>query len=240
LVLRDVSFWELVLRRLCLLVACAASVRAADDTDRLAESLTSAAKAFLAAAPRFSAEEVMRYRKAAGGDKWDTGQAVSEYRFEIGPQGVHESRKILRSSRDKDLKPTINDAGQLLLLFESSTIGRYAFVKDRTAYDGPQAAVVYRYAQVEGPETVTIQERQKKFRQQTHGEVWVDASTYRLLRVTLDAERRGDIRDHAEVDYAYGPDGAPMPVSALHREFHSDVVAGETLFTYKPLPNREP
>lgn len=224
-----------MLPSLCVLFAFAAGVHTADDTARLAESLTAAAKAFLAAAPHFSAEENMRYRKAAGGDKWDTAQAVSEYRFDIGPQGVHESRKVLRSSRDKDLKPTINDAGQLLLLFGPSTIARYTFVKDRTAYDGPQSAVVYRYEQVEGPETVTIQERQKKFRQQTHGEVWVDASTYRLLRVTLDAERRGDIRDHAEVDYVYGPDGAPMPVSALHREFHSDVVAAETLFTYRPL-----
>ena len=227
-----------MLRRICLLLAVAAGVGAADDTARLTESLTSAAKAFLAAAPGFSAEEIMRYRRAAGGEKWDTAQAVSEYRFEAGPLGVHEIRKILRSSALKELKPTINDVGQLLLLFDPSTIGRYAFRADRTAYFGAQAAVVYRYEQVEGPETVTIQERQKKFRQQTHGEVWVDASTYRLLRVTLDAERRGDIRDHAEVDYVYGPDGAPMPVSALHREFHSDVVAGETLFTYQPLPAR--
>jgi hypothetical protein len=225
---------------LCVLVAFAAGVPAAGDTVRLIESLSSAAKAFLAAAPRFAAEENMRYRRAAGTDKWDTAQAVSEYGFEVSPQGVHERRKILRSSQEKELKPTIHDAGQLLLLFDPATIGRYTFVKDRTAYDGPQAAVVYRYEQVEGPETVTIQERQKKFRQQTHGEVWVDATTYRLLRVTLDAERRGDIRDHAEVDYVYDADGAPMPVSAFHREFHSDVVAGETLFTYKRLPDRAP
>ncbi len=225
--------------RLCLLLACAASAQAAGDTARLTESLASAAKAFLAAAPRFSAEEIMRYRKASGGDKWDTAQAVSEYRFEVGPQGVHEKRKILRSSQDKELKPTINDAGQLLLLFDAATIRRYAFQEDRTAYFGAQAAVVFRYEQVEGPETVTIQERQKKFRQQTHGEVWVDAATYRLLRVTLDAERRGDIRDHAEVDYVYSADGAPMPASALHREFHSGVVAAETLFTYGPLTGRE-
>jgi hypothetical protein len=225
-----------VLYGLYFLLAFAYAGPATDDTVRLTDALKSAAQAFLAEAPRFSAEEVMRYRKATGGDKWDTGQAVSEYRFEVDSAGVHESRKILRASR-QDLKPTLNDAGQLLLLFEPSTIGRYKFVQDRTAYVGAQSAIVYRYEQVEGPETVTIQERQKKFRQQTHGGVWVDVKTYRLLRVTLDAGRRGDIRDHAEVDYAYGPDGAPMPVSALHREFHSDVVAAETLFNYKRLPD---
>jgi hypothetical protein len=208
-----------------------------DDTARLVKSLTSAAQAFLTAAPSFSAEETMRYRRAKGGEKWDTGSAVSEYRFEINSGDVHESRKVLRSSGDKELKPTLNDAGQLLLLFESATIGRYTFRRLRTAYAGPDAADVFGYQQTEGPETLTVQERQKKFHSKTYGEVWVDRADYRLLRVTMDTERRGDIRDHIEVDYRYTAGGAPMPVSALHREFHAGVVDGETLFTYKPLPN---
>jgi len=210
-----------------------------EDTSRLEKSLSSAAESFLKAAPSFSAEETMRYRKAAGRDKWNSGSAVSEYGFEIDANGVHERRKILRSSGGPDVKPTVNDAGQLILLFEPSTIGRYQFHHARTAYVGPLAADVFEYQQIKGPDTVTISERQKKFHSRTHGEVWVESANYRLLRVTMDTERP-NIRDHIEVDYVYTAAGAPMPVSALHREFHFDVVGAETLFSYRSLSKTEP
>jgi hypothetical protein len=210
------------------------------DTSRITKALTSAAGKFLAAAPSFSAEETARYRKAAGPNKWETGSSVSVYGFEVDPKGVHERRKVLRSSGDPDAKPTVNDAGQLLLLFDDSTIGRYVFHHVRTAYVGPQAADVYEYRQVEGPNTVSVTERQKQFHSRTHGEVWIDSAANRVLRVTLDTVRRADIRDHIEVDYVYTAAGAPMPISALHREFHSDVVGAETLFSYRPLANSQP
>ncbi len=225
--------------RLSVLILFSYALWGADDTSRLVQSLTSATAEFLKAAPSFSAEEIMRYRKAAGRDKWRAGSAVSEYGFQIDANGVHERRKILRSSGDPDAKPTVNDAGQLLLLFQPSTISRYVFSHARTAYVGPQAADVYEYRQVEGPDTVTISQQKKKFSSRTHGEVWVDSATYRLLRVTMDTERR-NVRDHIEVDYVYTAAGAPMPVSALHREFHSDVVGAETLLTYRPLAQRQP
>jgi hypothetical protein len=217
----------------------AGALLGSEDTSRLPRSLTSAAEAFLNAAPSFSAEETMRYRKTAGRDKWNAGSAVSEYGFEIDAKGVHERRKILRSSGGPAAKPTVNDAGQLLLLFQPSTIGRYEFRHTRTAYVGPQAADVFEYQQVEGPDTVTISERQKQLHTRTHGEVWVDSASFRLLRVTMDTERR-DIRDHIEVDYVYTAAGAPMPVSALHREFHSDVVGAETLISYRPVAKPGP
>jgi hypothetical protein len=181
----------------------------------------------------------VRYRKAAAWGKWNAGAAVSEYGFEIDANGVHEKRKILRSSGGPDAKPTVNDAGQLLLLFEPATIGRYEFRHARTAFVGPQAAEVFEYRQIEGPDTVTISERQKKLHSRTHGEVWVDSASYRLLRVTMETER-GATRDHIEVDYVYNLAGAPMPVSALHREFHSDVVAAETLLSYQPVAKPGP
>lgn len=224
-------FWRLV-RFVLVLLPCA--LLGSGDTVRLEKSLASAAESFLKAAPSFSAEETMRFRKVAGRDKWNTGSAISEYGFEVDAKGVHERRKVLRSSGEPDVKPTVNDAGQLLLLFEPSTIGRYEFHHARTAYVGPQSADVYEYQQVQGPDTVTISEQQKTFHGRTHGEVWVDSASYRLLRVTMDTERR-DIRDHIEVDYVYTAAGAPMPVSALHREFHSDVVGAETLFSYRPI-----
>jgi hypothetical protein len=221
------------------LVLLAGALLGSEDTSRLTKSLTSAAEAFLKSAPSFSAEETMRYRKAAGRDKWNAGSAVSEYGFKIDAKGVHERRKILRSSGGPDAKPTVNDAGQLLLLFESATIGRYEFRHTRTAYVGPQGADVFEYRQIEGPDTLTISERQKQLHTRTHGEVWVDSASYRLLRVTMDTERK-DTRDHIEVDYVYTAAGAPMPVSALHREFHSDVVEAETLFSYRPLAQAGP
>ena len=146
------------------------------------------------------------------GMEWHAGAAVSEYGFEIDAKGVHERRKIVRSSGGPDAKPTVNDAGQLLLLFEPATIGRYEFRHTRTAYVGPQAADVFEYRQVEGPDTLTIGEHQKKAHTRTHGEVWVDSAGFRLLRVTMETERH-DIRDHIEVDYVYTAAGAPMPDS---------------------------
>jgi hypothetical protein len=209
-------------------------------TQRLAKSLAAAAEAFLKAAPSFSAEETMRCRKAAPRGKWDSASAVSQYRFEVDGQRVREKRTVLRSSGDGELQPTVNEAGQLLLLFAPSTIGRYTFHHLRTAYVGPLAADVYEYRQVGGPDTITVKERQKNFHSRTRGEVWVDSATYRLLRMTMDTERPGEFRDHIEVDYDYTALGAPMPVSVLHREFHADVVNAETLFAYRRLPSRRP
>ncbi len=231
LVRRPVPCWSLG-RFFTLLLA--ATLLGAEDTERITKALISAAQAFRAAAPSFHAEEIMRYRKAAGRNKWDTGATIAEYGFAADGQTVRETRRIVRSSGTPDAKPTVSEAGQILLLFESSTIGRYVFHHSRTAYVGPVAADVWDYRQQEGPDTVTITDRKKKVTAQTNGEVWVDSASYRLLRVTMDTEHK-DVRDHIEVDYVYTPTGAPMPVSALHRQFHSDVVGAETLVAYRWL-----
>ena len=207
-----------------------------DETDHLLRLLSRSANGMLEMGTRYVAEEKAVVRILRGPDRWESAEIISELRFHMGEQGLQESRKLIESSGSK-LKPPINDISQLILLFATATLNRFSFERNGIGFVGPEQAAVFRYSQHDGPESLTIREGRKRRTQPIHGEVWVRADGSAVLRVTVDVARGDDIRDHAEVDYITRPDGAPVPVSATHREYHNGDMVAETIFSYRQLPD---
>lgn len=127
------------------------------------------------------------------------------------------------------------DFGQLILMFSRDQLTKYEFNAVGERLIGAETARVFSYKQVDGSEGLTIFAGGKALHQRLEGEIWVRASDYLPLRITLVSVRgegRSAVRDEAQVDYEMTRYGCELPVSVVHREFQSIGLVAENRFQY--------
>jgi hypothetical protein len=130
----------------------------------------------------------------------------------------------------------VTDFGQLLLLFGRREIERYEFTFKGASNIGYDRALVFAYKQLDGPETVTLVDKNDRIEHLSiEGEIRVRASDFLPLQVTL-TTHKGDgpaaLREEAAVTYAMSPFGALLPASVEHRELRGGKVVAENRFSY--------
>jgi hypothetical protein len=127
------------------------------------------------------------------------------------------------------------DLGQMILSFAEDSISNFTFEFDREENIGATPAIVVRYTQKSGTESVHINDRGRKLNSRLSGWLWLRVAGHVPLRITMinsRTEKKHDIRDEAEVDYAENSSGALLPSSVLHRRFEDDILVAEDDFRY--------
>jgi hypothetical protein len=133
------------------------------------------------------------------------------------------------------LDGTATDFGQLILLFTRGNQSKYSFEMNGTAMVGADRALVIRFEQRAGNESLHISEGRKRIRKPLEGQLWVREGDYAPLRISLTARRREakvEIRDEASVDYAPSAAGCVLPASVVYRQFLNDQLRVENVYQY--------
>jgi hypothetical protein len=211
-------------------------------------------KATEAAKPEFKDREVVSYYALAAFRS--TPEALHEFRqvFLVDGKPVMPEAKALQrfrtilSSRDDrartelqedfgqaNLAVAATDFGQLILLFTKANLGKYSFDRDSTALIGADRAIVIKFRQNTGRESLRIEEPGKQDKQPLSGQLWVRESDYQPLRITLTATRQlesEEIRDEARVEYAPNAAGGVLPVSVVYRRYVDNELKVENVSQY--------
>lgn len=172
---------------------------------------------------------------------------VDKERVEKEFEGLRAFRKALLSRDDEakgsmlgsfgaeGLSGVATDLGQMVLLFDRSSMANFVFEYDREeAVDGTPAMVI-RYTQKKGDEGVRITEGGKQSKGALRGWLWVrvpDDLPLRITMITTRSDKKQEVRDEAEVDYVENPKGALLPSSTLHRRWENDILVAEDHFQY--------
>lgn len=148
-------------------------------------------------------------------------------------------QKLLKDFEKHGLHGAAMDFGQLLLLFSARSQANYQFHLAGERFVGAERVLVVEYEQTDGAEVLTVFGNKEASRFRPRGELWVRASDYVPLRVTLAAPRMDQdmavVRTEAVVEYAPTPHGVVLPVSSVHREVIDDVVHLENSCRYAPF-----
>ena len=147
-------------------------------------------------------------------------------------------RQLLKDFERYGLYGAATDFGQLILLFTREKLGDYAFSAGGKRLLGADSVVVLRYRSHPGKGSLVVFDDKQAHHLEISGELWVRASDYVPLRVTLIAPRTEHETvsvTEASVDYAPSAHSVVTPVSALHREIVSQVVTMENQFRYQPF-----
>jgi hypothetical protein len=143
--------------------------------------------------------------------------------------------RLLNSFTAEGLSGVATDLGQMVLLFDRSSIKNFEFEYDREETISGTPAMVIRYTQKQGSGGVRINEGGKKTKAALRGWLWVRLSDSLPLRITMISARtdkKQEIRDEAEVDYAENSSGALLPAAVIHRRWENDILAAEDDFRY--------
>jgi hypothetical protein len=133
------------------------------------------------------------------------------------------------------LRGVATDLGQMVLLFDRDSMKNFAFEYDREERIGSTSTMVIRYTQKRGSEAVRIDENGKHSKGELRGWLWVrlpDHLPVRITMITTRNEKKRDVRDEAEVDYAEISSGALLPMAVIHRRWENDILAAEDDFRY--------
>jgi hypothetical protein len=150
-------------------------------------------------------------------------------------------RALLKEFEKYGLLGAVTDFGPLILLFTPRDILRYEFSGPATAQLAGTPVLIYKYTQIDGPEQLTVFDTDangQARRMRAAGEVWVRASDYLPVRITLSVSR-GDgataLHEDASVDYQQSPFGALLPAAIHHSEHEAGKLVSENTFTYGPF-----
>ena len=115
------------------------------------------------------------------------------------------------------------------------TVSRLSAVIADKGLIGAESALVLRFRQRAGKESVHISEGRKTSRAPLEGELWVSQEDYRPLRITLTVVRQEknnvEVQDDARVDYVPTA-GANLPASVVYRRFVSGQLTAESNAQY--------
>lgn len=150
-------------------------------------------------------------------------------------------RELLKEFQKYGLTSAVTDFGPLLMLFTPRGIEHFEFSLKGPAALGGAQALVFRYAQIDGAELLSIFENKgrdgkgKTHRLKVQGELWVRAGDYLPLRVTLaagDGQGASAMREEATVDYTQSSFGVLVPSSVDHRELIGGQLMVQNSFFY--------
>jgi hypothetical protein len=157
------------------------------------------------------------------GLKWKRGKKdLSDLAARIGSQDAKNRARTLANYEDYGLRGFLSDAGQLILLFARHGIEKYDFTYDRNEIGASGTVWVYKYAQLDGPQALTIYGSKQPLRQRLAGEVWVQSSDLQPVRVTMHSEHvmnEAKVRDVTLVDYDPSRWGLLLPSRIDHRQY---------------------
>lgn len=159
----------------------------------------------------------------------------STFRTALQTHDDEVKSRLLGAFGNESLNGVATDLGQMILLFDKNSIKNFVFEFDRDETIGSIQTMVIRYTQRRGTEGVHIDEGRTHTKGNLSGWLWVRLPDYlpiRITMVTTRTEKKHDIRDEAEVDYAENPSGALLPSAVIHRRFENDILAAEDDFRY--------
>jgi hypothetical protein len=204
--------------------------------------------------PEFKDREIVSYY--ALGSFRTTPEALHEFRqvFQVDGKPLLPEAKALEkfqailSSRDDrartelqedfdqaNLAVAATDFGQLILLFTKANLGKYTFERESSVLIGADRAIVIKFRQSTGAESLRIAEPGKQVRQPLSGKLWIREADNQPLRITLTASRQlesDEIRDEASVDYAPTTTGAVLPASVVYRRYVDNQMRVENISQY--------
>jgi len=168
----------------------------------------------------------------------DSAKAQEALARVITLKDAERERALLKEFEKHGLQGAVTDFGQLILLFTPRDIMRYEFHPRAPLDLNGTKALVFDYAQIDGPDQLTLFDPSGNGhpqRMRARGEVWVRASDYLPLRITLSVSRgegADALHEEAEVDYVQSRFGGLVPKSIHHRELQGGKALAENTFTY--------
>jgi hypothetical protein len=162
-------------------------------------------------------------------------KALQKLRAILGSKDDRARTELQQDFDQANLAVAATDFGQLILLFTKANLGKYSFELDTSALVGADRAIVIKFRQSAGQESLRIEEPGKQVKQPLLGQLWVRESDYLPLRITLTATRQlesQEIRDEARVDYAPNAAGAVLPASVVYRRYIDNELKVENVSQY--------
>jgi hypothetical protein len=150
-------------------------------------------------------------------------------------------RELLKEFEKYGLVGAVTDFGPLLMLFTTRQAEHFEFSPKGSQTLGATRALIFHYTQIDGAELLSIfdtkdKDHAKPRRLRVQGEVWVRASDYLPLRITLAAsEGQGSstVREEASVDYSPTQFGVLVPSAVDHKELVRGQLMVQNSFIYK-------
>lgn len=145
-------------------------------------------------------------------------------------------RRLLRQFEQLGLDSAATDFGQIVLLFSRRQVGDYQFTVLGERFVGAERAIELRYQQMTGLDAAaTIFEGRKAVKMPLEGELWVRASDYLPLRVTVTVEIESEglrTRHHGVIEYFPSKYGLVLPASVSYEKIIDGKRVVENLATY--------
>ncbi|HLJ18240.1 MAG TPA: hypothetical protein VKV15_27360 [Bryobacteraceae bacterium] len=147
----------------------------------------------------------------------------------------NQKRRALKDFEKYGLLGAASDFGQLILMFSRSNLDKYEFNVEGPRLLGAERALVFSYKQMDGAQGLTIFADGKALHERLEGEIWVRASDYLPLRITIVSVRgegQKGVREQAQVDYVMTQYGFELPISVVHSEYRARGPVAENRFQY--------
>jgi hypothetical protein len=185
-----------------------------------------------------SLHELRRVVSVDGRSIADTKKAEDSLAKIIALKDDQREKELLKEFAKYGLMGAVMDFGPLLMLFTPREIEHYEFALKGPQVLGATKALVFRYAQIDGPELLTVFDASsggKPQRLKVQGEIWVREDNFLPLRITLSVgEGQGAtaVREEASVDYSATPFGTLAPSSVDHKELRGGQLMVQNVFLY--------
>ena len=193
--------------------------------------------------------EVRRVISVNGKPAGDPKRAEESLAHVIGLNDEQREVELLKDFEKNGLVGAVTDLGPLLMLFTPQQIQHFEFALKGTQSLGANRALIFRYAQIDGAEPLTIFEgtgKGKPRKLRVQGEVWVREDNFLLLRITLavgEGQGAAAVQEIVSVDYAASPFGCLLPSAVDHRELLGGQLNVQNSFLYSDfqrLPSVSP
>jgi hypothetical protein len=185
-----------------------------------------------------SLHEIRQVTSVDGRKIEDTKKAQEALAKAITANDDGRKKTFLKQYEKYGLLGAVTDYGQALLLFTRRNMERYEFTEKGTNSLNGQTVLVFGYRQLDGPETVTLIEENKKDQVKhlrIEGELWVlreNLVPVRVIMVATQGFDQNQVKEEAAIDYAMSPYGALLPTKTEHRETRGGKIAAENNFVY--------
>ena len=182
--------------------------------------------------------EIRRAISVDGKPSGDPKRAEESLAHVIALNDEQRELELLKDFEKNGLVGAVTDLGPLLMLFTPQQIQHFEFALKGSESLGANRALIYRYAQIDGAELLTIFEstaKGKPRKLRVQGEIWVREDNYLPLRVTLavgEGQGASAVQEIASVDYTASTLGSLLPSAVDHRELLGGKLNVQNSFLY--------
>lgn len=170
------------------------------------------------------------------GLKWNKPKGLDNLAKTISAKDDKQKRKLLEEFESYGLHGVISDVSQLILLFARGRAAQYEFAFESEGRDpSGEDVVVYRFAQIDGPQSFRVFQGKQVVGDKIHGKLWARAGDGEPLRIALETLRSvksSQLRDTVLVSYFRSDFGFLLPVRVLHEQFEDGALTVSDDFLY--------